>query len=129
MPHTTGTRLGGIVTLRDLRGRCVIDADTACWHLRTPRGRAMPRDRVHKVWLYGSGQVSATRAAWALAGNAEPQGDQRVYRCCTGYDCVNPAHLVCMAPLDWGREVAARGTRRGARAARASFAARESGAV
>ena len=94
MSHAIGTHLGGIRTLEDLRGRCVIDAVTECWHLRKADGKPMPRAGIrHVVWMHDSqSAVSATRAAWLLAGKAHP-GRKLVYRCCGSYDCINPEHL------------------------------------
>jgi hypothetical protein len=93
--HPLGTKLWmSIATLEDLRSRCVIDPACECWHLRKADGKPMPRGgKRHVVWIYGQGAVSATRAAWRLAGKPEPKKGRLVFRACASYDCVNPAHL------------------------------------
>jgi hypothetical protein len=110
MAHKHGTNLGGIRTLEDLRQRCVIDADTGCWHLRTARGRAMPVDKVHRVWSSTYGQsVSVTRLAWELKAQRTPAAHKVVSRVCTSYDCINPAHLKCWSKADEGAFLAKTG--------------------
>jgi len=94
--HKHGAHVDGIDSLEALRLRCVCDSDSGCWHLRTARGRLMPRDRVHRVWVFGRGAMTATRAAWMLAGKPEPARRQVVYRSgCDSFDCVAPEHLRC----------------------------------
>ena len=93
MPLKPGAYLGGIRTLEDLRLRCVCREDDDCWHLRSARGKPMRKDHVHVVALRGhKGNVTATRAAWVLAGKTLKQGFV-VRRVCESYDCVNPSHL------------------------------------
>lgn len=93
MAHDDGAYLGGIRTLQQVRGRCIVD-DSGCWHLRSARGAPMPRGKVHRIWLHGLGSTSATRAVWLLAhpGKGVPSG-HLVVRTCASYDCVAPAHL------------------------------------
>jgi hypothetical protein len=94
MSHASGAYLGSTRTLEDLRGRCVIVPGCDCWHLRKADGKPMPRDgKRHVVWIHGQGAISATRAAWRLAGKPEPKEGRLVFRACTSYDCVNPQHL------------------------------------
>lgn len=94
MSHEHGTYLGSVRCLETLRGRCTMDKDSDCWHLRTASGRPMPRVGRHGLWLNGRGLMTATRAAWLLAhGSLPTQRSMVVYRACDSYDCVNPKHL------------------------------------
>lgn len=111
MSGTTGQQrgacIGGIQTLDDLRGRCVITAGSDCWHLRSAYGRPLvPRSGCgHVVWVHGMGAMSATRVAWMLHLAARDGTDNEtarsrigkrvVYRQCGTHDCCNPAHLRC----------------------------------
>ena len=95
MSHPAGTYLGSVRDMDSLRGRCVLDDATGCWHLRSSRGRPMPRDKRHALWVHGLGCMSAPRAAWMLhIGEPVPDG-LVVSRTCHSYDCVNPEHLKC----------------------------------
>lgn len=88
-----GDYLGSVRDLTTLRERCVVD-EHGCWHLRTARGRPMPRDKRHQIHVYGhASRMSATRAAWQFAGNPAPGPGEVVARTCASYDCVNPDHL------------------------------------
>ena len=115
MPIKPGVHLGGIRTLEDLRLRCVCREDEDdCWHLRSARGRPMPKDRVHCVAVHGQkGNTTATRAAWALAGKTLRDG-QVVRRVCGSYDCVNPEHLCQGLRAEVSRKTAADGKFRSA---------------
>lgn len=97
MSLPSGTHLGGIKTLDDLRMRCFIDdmEQDPCWHFRTARGGKPTRNGlILKVWLYGHGSMSLTRAAWFLDRGKPVEGSlTRVVRRCTSYDCCNPKHL------------------------------------
>lgn len=88
----TGAYLGGIRTIEDLRLRCVCTPLDDCWRLRTARGRPMPKDMRHSINVHGVGGMTATRAAWMLAGKKLRNG-MAIFRVCESYDCVNPKHL------------------------------------
>lgn len=110
MTHAKGTRLDGIATLEDLRQRCVVDEETGCWHLRTARGRALPQDQRHVLWVFGIGHVTATRAAWMLAHPGRQLHNGRVcFRSCDSYDCVAPDHIVSGSRKAWGAHMARSG--------------------
>lgn len=110
MSHAHGTRLDGIATLEDLRQRCVVDEETGCWHLRTARGRPLPKDVRHVLWVFGAGHVTATRAAWMLSkpGRTLPNG-WICYRRCESYDCVAPNHVIAGTRKAWGAHMARTG--------------------
>ena len=95
MSFETGTYLGAVRCLESLHGRCVMDKETDCWHLRKADGKPMPRDgKRHHIWIFGHGPMTATRGAWLIAhGTLPPQRGMVVYRSCDSYDCVNPKHL------------------------------------
>jgi len=115
MSHAIGTHLGGVRTHEDLRGRCVIDDDTGCWHLRTANGRPMPRDKVHRVYMWGRGALSALRVAWELkTGQPVPAG-QVVYRTCSSYDCIR--HITSGTKAEQGEHQRKTGALRGTVAA------------
>lgn len=93
MTAKLGDYLGSVRDLETLRERCVVDKH-GCWHLRTARGRLMPQDKRHQIHVYGhAGRLSATRAAWMLAGHPAPGQGEIVVRTCGSYDCVTPDHL------------------------------------
>lgn len=106
MPHKHGSNIGGAASVEDVRLRCVCDAETDCWHLRTAHGRKQPRDRVHRLWVHGVGHMTATRAVWLLAHGKLPQPHLRVRRSCESYDCVNPEHLECVTKSRHSRSLA-----------------------
>jgi hypothetical protein len=111
MPHEQGSYLGSVRSVSTLRARCVVDG--SCWHLRTSRGRPMPTDKRHMVWVHGRGPMTATRAAWLFSrGELPPQG-HIVYRTCDSYDCVLPSHLRCGLKAEQGAMLSERGHFRG----------------
>jgi len=109
LSHEPGTYLGAVRTLDDLKGRCYIEPGCDCWHLRSSRGRPMPKDRRHAIWLFGKGSVTATRAALELAGRPVRKG-YRAVRTCESYDCVNPEHLKAWTKAQEGAWHVKRGT-------------------
>lgn len=110
MSHAHGARLDGIVTIHDLRDRCIVDdeEDGGCWHLRTARGGPLPRDQRHSIWMHGVGHITATRAAWLLANPGRQLRNGWVaYRTCDSYDCVR--HISAATKNAWGKHMAASG--------------------
>jgi len=108
--HAKGTRLDGIATLEDLRQRCVVDEESGCWHLRTARGRALPTDQRHTIWVFGIGHVTATRAAWLLSRpGRELRSGWVCFRRCESYDCVAPDHVKAGTRQAWGAHLARSG--------------------
>jgi hypothetical protein len=110
MAHAKGAYLGSVRSVADVRLRCVVDpGDDGCWHLRTAHGRAQPRDRVHRLCLYGHGPMSATKAVWQLdRGRVMPQG-RRAVRMCASYDCGNPAHIKALTHAEAQRRIVGAG--------------------
>jgi hypothetical protein len=104
-----GEHLGGIRTVADLLGRCVLprgvradDPDAlaaACWHIRNARGGQMDRDKL-RVWVHGRGSMALGSAVWLLSrGEPVPPGYRAALTCASG-DCANPAHRRLMLPGD-----------------------------
>lgn len=93
MPHEKGAYLGSVRSVEDLRGRCVCDAHTGCWHLRTARGRSLPEDQTTVLWVHGLGKMSAARAAYLLSRGKVPAQGMIAYRTCDTRECVNPGHI------------------------------------
>lgn len=115
MSHAHGTRLDGIVTLDDLRQRCVVDdlEDGGCWHLRTARGRPLPVGQRSTLWMHGIGHVTSTRAAWLLSHPGQTLRNGWVaFRRCSSYDCVAPLHISAATKQAWGKHMAATGKAR-----------------
>jgi hypothetical protein len=109
VPHELGAHVGGMHDLESLRMRCVCDPDTGCWHLRSARGRKMPDDKRHVVWVHPHGFMTATRAAWLFATGKMPPPDKLVVRKCSSYDCVFKAHLACMTKAEHGAHLTSTG--------------------
>ncbi len=97
---TERKHLGAVRDVESLKGRCVVDADTGCWHLRDSFGRPIARKDcsvVPKVFVHQlQKRFTARNAAWMLSGRGKvPHGMQLVMRC-RCWDCANPAHVVAM---------------------------------
>ncbi len=87
MSHETGTYLGGIRSIEDLRLRCRLDEDTGCWHWTGATECGAP-----KLWVASIGKVMVGyRAAKILAGTTIKPG-HHVWPTCRSRDCLNPAH-------------------------------------
>lgn len=103
---------GAARTLDDLRGRCVIDDETGCWHFRRANGRPFLKQakQVPKVFVHQAGcQRPARRVAWEWANEREvPEGLLVVFKCMS-HDCINPAHLAAVTPARLGQMVASSG--------------------
>lgn len=93
MSHPAGTNIGGIVTIEDVRQRCVIDDHTGCWHCRQANGRVQPRGVRQVIWVHGRGRVSLPRGIWELHRNRRMPRGWRAFRTCDSYDCANPEHI------------------------------------
>lgn len=89
-------RQDGVRTLEDLRGRCVVDAETGCWLWRGALSHGSRGQPTTRVWLpdgEGGGTVATgQRAAWLLAGKTLRPGHVVWRQLCTRSDCINPQH-------------------------------------
>jgi hypothetical protein len=109
-------KCGGIVTLEDLRDRCVVDEDTGCWLWRGTLSAGVPRvwafDPERKAWRVMTG----ARAGWYLSkrGKARQLGKLTVYKVlCTESRCTNPAHMAKGTKAEAGAHLVASGHLRG----------------
>ena len=118
-----GSDLGGISDLAGLRRRCVVDADSGCWHWRTQTkvismGGKIAEPRVYLRTIGGTTTIG--RAAWAMSSKPQPKAERwTVWRTCGNALCGNPAHMRAGTKTQWGAWVRERhqpGTKR--RAAR-----------
>lgn len=112
MAHPSGTYLGGIRTVEDLRQRCRVDDQTGCWHWGLAIVQGMPSvhfltpDTAKRVKMRGR------RAALYLQrGKDLPRGHVAFAQlCCHADDCVNPGHSRSgnrMAHGEWMRKTGA----------------------
>lgn len=124
-------RHDGVRTLADIKARCVIDADTGCWHWRSAMSRSLTRkvSPSPRVWLpdgLGDGRpaiATAAKAAWMLAGRELPGGHVVWRSVCARSDCVNPEHGAAGTRQAMHRAIADSGRLRG-NPARAAINAR-----
>lgn len=114
MSHAVGTYLGAVRNLTELRGRCVMDRHTACWHFRDGRGRPIRATKNPAVFVHQRGKMSARLAAWTFRHGPQPVGTV-VWRTCASHDCVNPQHLKAGTRVAFNRAMTARGVHRTAR--------------
>lgn len=88
MTHATGTRLAGIYTVDDLRGRCHIDTDTDCWIWRGATTHGRP-----SLWLPALGaRTSSGVAICVLVTGAKPAAGVIWHVRCASPLCCNPEH-------------------------------------
>jgi hypothetical protein len=113
----TGTHLGGIRTLEDLKGRCRIDEHTGCWLWSGSLTAGYPR-----VFCIdpetGKGRcMTGARAAWILGAPRGPEpipAGKLVYRWrCKNTDCVNRSHHRLGTKAEQGKWQKANGYLRG----------------
>ncbi len=100
------------MNLEDIKDRCTLDEDTGCWHWKGALSNGKwPRIRAPNHCKPGSPMQAQTgrRAVWHIkTGVAIPQ-DHRVYGTCTDPQCLNPEHMRCGPPRDWGKHAAKTG--------------------
>lgn len=103
---------GGVRNLEDLRGRCVVDEDTGCWHLRDSKGRPLVKEarRVPSVFFVDiQKRVSARRLSFNLSRPKPARADRLVAVTCGSWDCVAPHHAAEVTPGELGAMVSADG--------------------
>lgn len=107
-----------MLTLDDLRRRCVIDPITNCWHWQ---GAKSVVDGVPRLYTFDHARcekrtMSGPVAAWNIAHQRAPLPGWKVYRCCGTTDCLAPYHLrEVRNTKEMGRLIAASGRRKGAK--------------
>ena len=104
----------GMLTVEQLKARCIVDHATHCWNWQGAMSRGQPR-----IWTLDYARVekrgmSGPLAAWHIAHQEPPRPGWLVYRGCQNTQCLNPAHLR-QAPdkAAIGQHIRLAGTRRG----------------
>jgi hypothetical protein len=82
-----------VITLADLKARCIVDAITHCWIWQGGKTRGKPSIYTIDYAKQTKCVMSGPRAAWQIAHECAPSRGAKVYRTCTNELCVNPAHL------------------------------------
>lgn len=101
--------MNGIRTIEDLKDRCHVDPDTACWHWRLCIAQGVP-----KVTMTINGKKAVRhgrRAAFILSRGVEPPKGHRVWAIpqCKSRDCVNPVHVKSGTRDEFGADKAKSG--------------------
>lgn len=109
-----------IVTIAQLRERCVVDPVTRCWNWTGARnssrngGRGIPTLFAFDHRRGEKRTMSGPLAAWNIAHGESPRLGWLVFRACCNNDCLNPVHLSqARTRADIGRHVAIVGKRKG----------------
>lgn len=93
MSHPHGTDCGGIRTVEDLMGRCVVDTETDCWIWGMSRSKP---GGAPSLWLPALGKrTSIGVAICVLMTGAGPKKGQCWHATCGTPYCANPAHRKC----------------------------------
>ncbi len=89
---TRKTRQDGIRTPADLKLRCVVDPDTACWHWKAARDV----NNRPSFWFPPIKAVASigVACAWWKTGK-RPEKGSAWHAVCNTPDCANPAHRRC----------------------------------
>lgn len=85
-----------VLTLEDLRARCIVDPVTHCWVWQAGCTKGRPCVYTFDHSKGEKNRMSGPLAAWHIAHQRPPSRGAIVYRCCTGESsrlCVNPAHM------------------------------------
>lgn len=83
----------GVLTVEQLKARCVVDPATHCWLWQGAMSNGHPR-----IWTLDYARVDkrvmqGSVAAWNISRQAPPRPGYFVFRGCQNKACVNPAHL------------------------------------
>lgn len=92
---------GGVRNIGDLMGRCVVDIDTGCWHLRDSMGRRIARSAKACPTVFCStrqAKVSARRLSHELR-NGPVKAHHRVTYTCHSWDCMLHTQAMSRATL------------------------------
>lgn len=108
MTRKTGTYMGGVWTVEDLKSRCRIDEDTGCWHWSLSFLNGMPRVYYRAPDGSGPRHDRGRRAALVLLRGAPlPPGHIAWPKAmCQSPGCVNPKHAQSGTKQEWGRWLA-----------------------
>jgi hypothetical protein len=86
-------RRGVIITMADLKARCISDPATHCWVWQGGMSDGSPR-----IWTIDYSRpekrsMSGALAAWHIGHGEPPREGWLVFRACHNSRCVNPAHM------------------------------------
>lgn len=86
-----------ILTVADLKARCIVDPVTHCWHWQGARAGGKKSTGLPAIHTFDHARgekrtMSGPVAAWNIAHQAAPNAPL-VFRACQCGDCLNPAHL------------------------------------
>lgn len=105
-----------MLTLEDLRSRCVVDPVTRCWLWQ---GAVSCADGTPRLYTFDHARgekrtISGPAGAFNLAFGRSPLPGWKVYRCCGTRACLAPYHLREVRDTkEMGRHIAASGRRKG----------------
>lgn len=107
----------GITTAEDLKGRCIVDDFTGCWHWQGATSTDKRGRKCQRVWVYDSLQgrfrtMSGPMAVLEIEGTRTPETEMG-WRVCECQDCMNPAHVKGGTKADWGLWLRMYGKRKG----------------
>lgn len=85
----------GVHTLEALKSRCKIDDYTSCWEFAGAFSGKVPRINTFNPYKGYAEVCTGNRAAWLIAGGADPAGRVVYHSKCMNARCVNPDHLAC----------------------------------
>lgn len=88
------------MNLEKIKDRCVIDAETGCWHWRGAMNTDKAGAGVPVIWN-GKRSVTGMRLVFELAKRPLLPGESP-WRTCRCLDCLAPAHLRAGTKAAWG---------------------------
>lgn len=108
----------GITTTEDLKGRCIVDDFTGCWHWQGATSVDKHGRKLQRVWVYDSLQkkfrtMSGPMAVLELEGTRTAETEMGWRTRCQCEDCLNPAHILGGTKKEWGNWLRNTGARRG----------------
>lgn len=107
----------GITTVADLKGRCIVDDFTDCWHWQGATSTDRSGRKCQRVWVFDSlsdrfRTMSGPMAVLEIEGTRTPETEMG-WRVCRCEDCMNPAHVLGGTKKEWGNWLRNKGVRKG----------------
>lgn len=102
----TARHFRGITTVEDVKGRCVVDEMTGCWHWKGSFHKDPKGNRTPMLWVFDSPRgkfrnMSGPIAVLEISGKRTPEIEMG-WRDCRCDDCLNPAHIRGGTRTDFG---------------------------